>query len=138
MLKSFLLLLFVSSLQFSCRTTGGKSDTWNAQDNRTAAINYIKFAVVELFPDVSEGDPALQEFAVALQDETSKKLESAEYLLRKYNEQRRTNPNEINTEIAGYIAEHFLSMTNYIAIFQKEAKELKYIGFDGTFASISE
>ncbi len=134
MFKFLTILLISVSLQLSCRTTGKtNSDTWSSAENREATVAYIKKVVVEIFPKVDIADPGLQAFAEALEDSTSKQVESAQYLLQKYEEQRRVDPDNTNAEIASYVAEHFLVMTNYILIHYNVEKELKVTGLDDSF-----
>lgn len=132
MLKSLLFMLLIGILPISCKTTGGnKSETWASPENRAATIEFIKKTVVQLFPDVPPESRALQEFATALQDASSKQAESAEFLLRGYQGQRSVDPDNTSTEIAGYIAEHFMAMTNYVFVVEKKVKieDLRYLGF---------
>lgn len=132
MLKFLIAFMLSTSFLPSCKSTSGgdSSELWSSPENRTATVNFIKKTVSELFPDVRADDPAVEKFAQALQDKETKQSESAQFLLSKYLEQRGQNPDDTNTDVATYISENFLAMTNYIAVYQKEASTLTYIGFE--------
>lgn len=137
MLRILLLFLLSTSFGQACRTVkdSGSAGVWASEDNRNATVVFIKKTVTDLFPDVSADDPALAQFAVALQDKDTKQTESAQFILSKYLEQRAQSPDDTNTEAAAYITEQFLAMTNYIAVYKREASSLAYIGYEGSLPS---
>ncbi len=131
--------MFSTSFAFlpACRTTKGGSSgdsvLWDTPENRSVTVNFIKEAVAELLPGVNQNDPAVEQFAEALQKNETKQTESAQFLLKKVAEQRKSGaPLDIeSSEVSNYIVEQFLAMTNYIAVHQQKESVLKYIGYEG-------
>ena len=130
MLRSWLWIV-CAILGFSCKTTSpdsSKLKAWELQGNRDAAKAYIIKTIVEHYPDVQESEPALAEFAQALQEAKTDQTLSADYVLHElWLKSQGKQPSNQLSPIENYIVQEWISHTNYLFVRSHEANKLEFL-----------
>jgi hypothetical protein len=130
MLRVICLALAISIA--ACKTVSPRNTStvkaWEMDGNREAGFDFIIETIASQFPEIKASDQGVQDFARALQDQRTSQTESADYILELYWQESQNGPIGPQSPIVLYIAQEFITQTNYLSVLEQKEPSLRYVG----------
>jgi len=121
-------LILSTAVLGACKTTSSATSAWAVNGDAQAGQALIVKTVIQYLPNAAGSPAVLQQFAAALQDQTTAQTATPEYVLQVYYDKTKKADPAAGNPFDIYVIEQFLVLTNYVQITQGQSAQLAYIG----------